>query len=79
MDSMKTLNNNNEINIIRKIFIETLNDEFTSKTGAGVYAYLAPMDINQLFKEYLHQSRIIKLFAQSCVKNTLERAETLSN
>jgi hypothetical protein len=65
---MNTLNNSEEINVIQKIFIETLNDEFTSKTGIGVYAYLAPMDINQLFKDYLHQSRTIRFFAQCCVK-----------
>jgi len=65
---MKTLNISDEINIIRTIFIETLNEEFTSKTGVGVYVYLAPMHINQLFKNYLHQNRTIRFFAQSCVK-----------
>ena len=71
VNSMNTINNSNEINIIRTIFIETLNDEFTSKTGVGVYVYLAPMDINQLFKDYLHQNKTIRFFAQRCVKNTL--------
>ena len=68
VNSMNIINNSNEINIIRTIFIETLNDEFTSKTGVGVYVYLAPMDINQLFKDYLHQNRTIRFFAQCCVK-----------
>ncbi len=68
VDSMSTFNNSNEINIIRSIFIETLNDEFNSKTGVGIYVYLAPMDINQLFKDYLHQNRTIRFFAERCVK-----------
>ena len=68
VNSMNTINNSNEINIIRTIFIETLNDEFTSKTGVGVYVYLAPMDINQLFKDYLHQNRTIRFFAEVCAK-----------
>lgn len=68
VNKMKTFNSSNEINIIRAIFIETLSDEFTSKTGVGVYAFLAPMDINQLFKDYLHQNRTIRFFARYCVK-----------
>ena len=68
VNSMKTLNNSNEINIVRAVFIETLSDEFTSKTGVGVYAYLAPMDINQLFKDYLHQNKTIRFFTKCCVK-----------
>ena len=68
--SMKAFNNN-EINVVRSVFIETLSDEFTSKTGVGVYAYLAPMDINHLFKDYLHQSRSIRVFVKYCVRHTL--------
>ncbi len=65
---MKSLNDNSEINKVRAIFIETLSDEFTSKTGVGVYAYLAPMDINLLFKEYLHQRGTLRLFTKGCVR-----------
>jgi len=65
--AMKSLNNN-EINIVRGVFIETLSDEFTSQTGVGVYAYLAPMDINQLFKEYLHQSGTLRIFIKYYVR-----------
>ena len=67
MVAMKSLNNN-EINIVRGVFIETLSDEFTSQTGVGVYAYLAPMDINQLFKEYLHQSGTLRIFIKYYVR-----------
>ena len=65
---MKTLNNNNDINQVRAIFIETLSGEFLLKTGFGVYAFLAPMDINHLFKEYLHQPQTLKIFSKSCVR-----------
>ncbi len=66
---MKVLNQNDEINMVRAVFIETLSDEFTSKTGVGVYAYLAPMDINQLFKQYLHQSNPLRFFTKCIVRN----------
>ena len=68
---MKTSNNTNEINIARQAFIEMLSDECTSVTGVGVYAYLAPMDINHLFKDYLHQTLSIRIFVKRYVKNTI--------
>lgn len=68
---METQNITHAINIVRAVFIETLSDEFTSKTGVGVYAYLAPVDINLLFKEYLHQNSAIRIFVKRCVKTTL--------
>jgi len=68
---MKTLNSSGEVNTVRAVFIEILSDEFTSKTGVGVYAYLAPMDVNKFFKEYLHQSVPIRKFAKQCVRITL--------
>ncbi len=68
---MKTSSTMMEIKNARSAFIETLSNEFTSETGVGIYAYLAPMDINQLFKDYLQQSQTIKVFAKYCVKNIL--------
>ncbi len=66
---MKTSNSNdNDINIVRIVFIETLSDEFVQETGVGAYAYLGPADINRLFKEYLHQSKTLKRFSRYCVK-----------
>ncbi len=65
---MKSIDNN-EINMIRAIFIETLSGEFLLKTGFGAYAYLVPTDINHLFKEYLHQSQTLKIFSKSYVRN----------
>jgi len=68
---MKSSNNNNEINTVRAIFIETLSGEFLLRTGVGAYAYLAPADINQLFKEYLHQPKTLKIFSKFFVRNYL--------
>lgn len=71
VNAMKTISNNNEIDTVRAVFIESLSDEFTSKTGAGVYAHLAPVDINQLFKAYLHQNKTVRIFVKKCVSHTL--------
>jgi len=65
---MKSLDNNSNINNVRAIFIETLSGEFLLKTGFGAYAFLAPTDINHLFKEYLHQPQTLKIFSKSCVR-----------
>jgi len=65
---MKSINNSNEINTVRAIFIETLSGEFLLRTGVGAYAFLAPTDINQLFKEYLHQPQTLKIFSKLCVR-----------
>lgn len=70
---METFENNDEINNARAAFTEILSDEFTSKTGVGVYAYLEPVEINLLYKQYLHQSKTIRAFVRVCVKNTLTR------
>lgn len=70
--TMETFENNDETNNARAAFTEILSDEFTSKTGVGVYAYLEPIEINQLFKQYLHQSKTIRVFAKVCVTNTLD-------
>lgn len=65
---MKSIDNNSDIINVRTIFVETLSGEFLLRTGFGVYAFLAPMDINLLFKEYLHQPKTLKIFSKSCVR-----------
>ena len=72
VNSMNTYNNSNKIKEARTLFIETLSDEFTSKTGVGAYAYLAYLDINQLFKDYLQQSKSIRNFVKICVNQYLQ-------
>lgn len=55
----------------RSAFIETLSAEFTAQTGVGVYVYLTPVDINQLFKDYLKHHEPIQIFIKKQVKSIL--------
>jgi hypothetical protein len=65
---------NNEINsmyIERLTFIETLSREFVDMTGYGVYVFLNPLDIDQLFDKYLNLDIPIRTFARQCIKNLM--------
>ena len=68
---MKLLNESAEINNARSAFIETLSDEFIATTGYGVYAYMNPLDINRLFKQYQQHGTSPREFAKLFVKNSL--------
>jgi len=50
--------------ITRSIFIETLSDESTLITGYGIYAHLSPLNIEQLFNEFINQSLPVRKFAK---------------
>jgi hypothetical protein len=63
---MKTVNVINE-----PMFIETLSSEFVAITGYGVYVYLNPIDIDQLFRNYINRGIPARIFAQQCVKKTV--------
>jgi len=71
---METFNEAQELHIIRFTFFETLSGEFIAMTGYGVYVYLTPVDIDQLFNHYLNHSVPIRRFARQCVKDTLRLA-----
>ena len=66
---MNLYNQSTEIHLVRSTFIETLSDEFISTTGYGAYAYLNPLAIDKLFKQYLNHSTSIRDFVRNCVKN----------
>ncbi len=69
---MKALNSSSETSVARAVFIETLSDEFMTTTGYGVYAYLNPIAINQLFKQYLQQqSTSLRKFVKTYVRNSV--------
>ena len=55
----------------RSAFIETLSAEFIAQTGVGVYVYLTPIAINQLFKEYMKHRESIRAFTKNYVKTVL--------
>ncbi len=65
---MKALNNlvaeSNWVN-----FIETLNDEFTSKSGKGMYAHISPCDVLQLYAQYQTRDMGLRSFARRCVRS----------
>jgi hypothetical protein len=50
------------------IFIEILSDEFTAKTGFGVYAHVTPVDIVQAYQQYQHRNTPMRLFARDYVR-----------
>lgn len=55
--------------IERFAFIETLSREFVDMTGCGIYVFLNPLDVDQLFDKYLNLDLPIRVFARQCVKN----------
>jgi len=50
-------------------FIETLSDEFTEKTGFGVYAHITPIDINNAYEQYQQHNAPMRLFAREYVRH----------
>jgi len=68
---METFNEVNEINNLRIIFIETVSRQFVAITGCGIYVYLNPVAINELFNRYLDSSVSINTFARQCVKKVV--------
>ena len=73
---MEAFNNIQELHIIRLAFFETLSGEFIAMTGYGIYVYLTPVDIDQLFNHFLNHDHDtpIRKFARQCVKDTLRIA-----
>lgn len=51
------------------MFIEILSDEFTDKTGFGVYAHITLMDINQAYQQYQQRKAPMRLFAREYVSH----------
>lgn len=71
---METFHSSEKLHIIRFTFLETLSGEFIAMTGYGIYVYLTPVDIDQLFNDFLHRDTPIRKFARQCVKDTLRLA-----
>lgn len=66
---MKTFNENQYV--ARFVFIETLSAESIARTGYGIYVYLSPLEIEQLYGQYQHLGAPIRDYARQCVKNAL--------
>lgn len=50
------------------IFIEILSDEFTAKTGFGVYAHITPVDVDQAYRQFQLRNMTMRLFARDFVR-----------
>ncbi len=68
---METMHQANEIGNLRIVFIETLSRQFIAITGCGIYAYLNPVTINELFNHYLDSNVPINAYARQCVRNVV--------
>ena len=66
---MKTLYQVNEINNLRIVFIETVSRQFVAVTGCGIYAFLNPVTIEELFNHFLNGNVPINAFAKQCVRD----------
>lgn len=49
-------------------FVETLNDEFTARSGKGMYAHITPHDVMQLYQQYQDRQMHVRNFARQCVR-----------
>lgn len=58
-------------NQARSVFIEMLSAEFIAQTGVGVYAYLTPLAINSLFRQYLQHRESLRAFTKHYVRTVL--------
>ncbi len=63
-----TTQNTNTADSSWTIFIETLSDEFTARTGFGVYAHITPVDVDQAYQEYQQRNAPMRLFARDYVR-----------
>lgn len=68
---METYTKTTELYVIRLTFFETLSGEFISMTGYGIYVYLTPVDIDELFNHFISLNTPIRKFARQCVKDAL--------
>jgi hypothetical protein len=50
-------------------FVETLSDEFTAKTGFGVYAHITPADVNQAYQRFQLCNMPMRLFVREYVQS----------
>ncbi len=61
-------NNTSTVDGSWTIFIEILSDEFTAKTGFGMYAHITPVDVNQAYQQYQLRNAPMRLFARDYVR-----------
>ncbi|MDD2762214.1 MAG: hypothetical protein PHH11_18200 [Methylomonas sp.] len=57
-----------ETKVVHAAFFDALSGEFIARTGCGVYVYMDPVDIQQMFKDYLKHSLPVREYVKRCVK-----------
>lgn len=68
---MESFNEINDMYVERLAFIETLSREFVDMTGCGIYVFLSPLAVDQLFNNFVTLGMPIRAFARQCVRNVL--------
>jgi hypothetical protein len=63
------MNNINTTNEERLEFISHLRDAFLTTKGYGIYAYLSPIDVNNLFEKYSKTNIPARDFAKKYVSS----------
>ncbi|MCX7094437.1 MAG: hypothetical protein NTY50_13430 [Methylobacter sp.] len=51
------------------VFTEVLSDEFTARTGFGVYAHITPVDVSQAYQQYQQRNAPMRLFVREYVRS----------
>ncbi|MGZ4953709.1 MAG: hypothetical protein ACXV8Q_01235 [Methylobacter sp.] len=64
-----TTQNTNTADSSWMVFIEILSDEFTAKTGFGVYAHITPVDVDQAYQQYQQRNAPMRLFVREYVRH----------
>ncbi len=65
------MQNNYLKNEERLEFISQLRDAFMTTKGYGIYAYLNPIDVNNLFEQYTKTNMRAKDFAKKFVSSMI--------
>jgi hypothetical protein len=64
-----TTQNTNTADSSWTVFIEILSDEFTARTGFGVYAHITPVDVDQAYRQYQQRNAPMRLFVRDYVRD----------
>jgi hypothetical protein len=63
-----TTQNTNTLDRSWTIFVEILSDEFTARTGFGVFAHITPEDVDQAYQQFQLRNAPMRLFARDYVR-----------
>lgn len=58
-----------ETKVLPEAFLDALSGEFIARSGHGVYVYLNPFDIYQMFIDYLNNTTPVRQYVKQRVNN----------